>query len=968
MPGFGSGPFGRDPFGEWGWSRNVLFESMPENYKRADVVEGDVLRKYVEGQQPSFTNILHLTRDFDTLRDPFTVRAEFTDYEYVTLGKQVLPVGTTEQAGALGVVGSVGTFTAQDRTAKFVSTDIGKQLFIRRSNVQANNQQTFTITSVLNDKEVYTDPVISVDAGPMRWELRSQATLPEGEVEVELRGGDPTRIELGWLLNDGAKQYDVVSRQMYWQSVTSNKLLNEREGEGYLLRAGTANTAFVYAPTYNFQYSDVGKTLCIVDESNPKNTGLWEIADVQSLGPTVAILGKLSLEGTSNNFYGKVEYYVQATADRLVTVAHVYDPQANLPLELSYDLTVPGRFDITVRLATDVQAVISTYPPDIETAIAADTVISKYVLAVPTVPFFSVVTVAEQPRVAIKTCPEASQNVPVFWSMRGFPRVVLQGDLPLGVIDGEGFDLSIDAAVSPSSMSVTSPSAPFRPGDVGKLLTINGSALGGNGCYRIEQVVNATTVVIAGYTAVEPLASLYWTRRTAPRLTTSNLRLNPLKYEVQANAQPLIDNLAYDFGIKVDSQQVETRQRAWVRQVSQWTAIKGTEDSIRAIANLSGFDCSVTPLFSIPAHPAMPVGVQSGYFLFFIGDGRSAATGSLTQVGADVVFSDTALTFTTLDVGKVIVIAGAANANNNNYFVIKQFVSASSVVLWPLSVGGTFGTITPLTPPDGNNGALLSTVGEIFTDTAPSFPAYDDLDVDYLAVLCDLPQPFLPDPPGGAPRPRHNTDVLDRPGIDIPCEAVPVILGNQTVIAEAMNSGTGDLITVVTSSGTTHTLTVLGDSLSIFKGGNWKLTDKDMNEFYLDQPPTLLASGGPVVQPATAIDSSPYMVNTYPAATYQLVLESAAPPVLGEVAFTYLCDAQPSCEICATYKVVIQLTANQILDEGNLANENAFQRCINLIQEALPAHVVAVYELSSGFSTRRLLTGITATTEVTTFP
>jgi hypothetical protein len=66
--------------------------------------------------------------------------------------------------------------------------------------------------------------------------------------------------------------------------------------------------------------------------------------------------------------------------------------------------------------------------------------------------------------------------------------------------------------------------------------------------------------------------------------------------------------------------------------------------------------------------------------------------------------------------------------------------------------------------------------------------------------------------------------------------------------------------------------------------------------------------------------------------------------------------------------VVIQLTANQILDEGNLANENAFQRCIALIDEALPAHVVAVYDLSSGFSTRRLLTGIITETEVTTYP
>jgi len=36
MPGFGDMPFGHEPFGEWKWSRRVLFELIPEIYRSED--------------------------------------------------------------------------------------------------------------------------------------------------------------------------------------------------------------------------------------------------------------------------------------------------------------------------------------------------------------------------------------------------------------------------------------------------------------------------------------------------------------------------------------------------------------------------------------------------------------------------------------------------------------------------------------------------------------------------------------------------------------------------------------------------------------------------------------------------------------------------------------------------------------------------------------------------------------------
>lgn len=179
--GFGYGPFGGDPFGEWNWSRNVLYTSTPVLYRDADTSTGFLLRKYAEGLSYSFDNLRGHIQNMGSLRDAIQVRSEYSDAEFLVLGREVPPSGVTEQAGNLGLVETVGVFKANDRTAKFSPDDIGKQLFIRRSDVSSNNQQTFTITAFVSPKELTTDPAIVLDAGPVRWELRSLATLPEAE-------------------------------------------------------------------------------------------------------------------------------------------------------------------------------------------------------------------------------------------------------------------------------------------------------------------------------------------------------------------------------------------------------------------------------------------------------------------------------------------------------------------------------------------------------------------------------------------------------------------------------------------------------------------------------------------------------------------------------------------------------------------------------------------------------------------
>ena len=346
MSGFGSGPFGRIPVGQAAWSETVLFSAIPLSYREADADNGGLLQKLQEGLYPSFDNLREHIRQFGDLRDPFLVRASWSEYEFLTLGKQIIPTTAIEQIGAQGRVFSSGTFSTQDRTAKFAPTDIGKQLTIKRSSVQTNNQQTFSITGFISDKEVFTDPLIAVDAGPMRWEVRSKAETLVDEVEIEIRGGDPRLVDVGWQVFDGAKQFSVLTRQMYYQSVTGNQLLNEREfTDGSVDAAGTVGSL-----TYAFTQTDIGKILFI----GPLSGGRSVLAEIGAVEAGRAVVGRLVVPGANKDPFGSITYAYRTTADRLVTVLHTYDPLPNLPLvvEFQSDALSQHRFDITVRRLT----------------------------------------------------------------------------------------------------------------------------------------------------------------------------------------------------------------------------------------------------------------------------------------------------------------------------------------------------------------------------------------------------------------------------------------------------------------------------------------------------------------------------------------------------------------------------------------------------------------------------------------
>ncbi len=922
--GFGFGGFGLNTFGQDSWAWRVLYLSAPLIYRQSDEAQGGLLAKYARGQETSFEYLRDRIQKYFDLRDPFKARTAYSTSAFFTFGRQVLPLGEPQLSGSLGVVQAIGSFKTNDRTATFGQQDIGKVILVRRSSVAANNLQAFTITSIVNDKEVLTEPRTALDAGPIRWEMRPIQPLPAGQVEVEVRGGDPRDVLIGSYINDGENEYEVVARQIFWQSVTSNQLLTEREGtDGSIDTQGR-----LLSDSYSFQSGDVGKWITLETTGVSSNNGAYEIVSVEN---GKAVFAQLLVVGEDSNVFGNVIFRYKPAVTKNVSVEVVYEEDPSLPLEVTQTLLTPDSFNVRIRLATGVGGEVTTVPSDIVAALAAEPLISPYIEAVSTglTPEAPVGTLS---RTILKPRLPSVDSGPFYWAMRPFARLTLKGPLPLGVLDGEGYDLSVVSATT-----VRSSGSPFRAGDVGKLLTIGGSSLGNNGVYQILSYVSPTDVVLsATLQPVGEASNLYWCRRSKPLVAQDPTRLNPLPAEVRYYEEPLLDYLAYDFGLRVDRQQTEIRQRASVRQSSVWMKSKGTKLSIEQMAILSGFTATVNSLTSATAHPRMgDASHPLPYDLVFFGyPSRTPTTqGSLyLEFGTKVAFGTTDSLFLSSDVGKVLKITDSGSGYNGHY-VIEQVLSANKVYLLQPSIGANLET--PVTVMGTDLGPLTGEVGEVFSTILPAYPIGDDIEWDSLAQMYDL----------------AGYDVNDRPGIDFPNNglatlstgAIPATVVDPSLAAVtsspiavgwfdstlptlpqlpnivSLDPSYGLKIVSIVSAGTQHTLTIQGEDLRIVKGGEWKLYDSTGELFYFDTVP--------VLQPTPP----------NPAWTWTLVVSAFAAPTAGDCHIEYIAPVSVSCETCPTYKLRIVLTANQVLNEGPVANDKRNERVRQSIQQVLPA-------------------------------
>lgn len=276
MPGFGSGTFGSAAFGQYNWSRRVLFLAAPEIYRTADLENNEYFRKYAEAQGVSFDNLRLKIANFADLRDPRAVRTRYDEVRTIRLGTIEVLKGPVEQRGVLAEVTSISVF--KTLRGHFTFDDVGKEITVTGSSIASNNRKVI-VTDVLNPKEVLTNPPLTTDAGPLRWELREEEASTTTETLVEVVGGDVGDITPGWILTDGFADFTVLKRQQFKLEEDEQKLLTLREGtDGRIDTVGQFTS-----PSLALTSKDVGRIVSIGNTAFPEtNEGRFEIIDVLS--------------------------------------------------------------------------------------------------------------------------------------------------------------------------------------------------------------------------------------------------------------------------------------------------------------------------------------------------------------------------------------------------------------------------------------------------------------------------------------------------------------------------------------------------------------------------------------------------------------------------------------------------------------------------------------------------------------
>lgn len=285
MPGFGKGPFGGDPFGDWDWARRALYQYIPEFYREND--PDGALLAYTSGTAESFTALRRKIRDIGNLRDPLAVRTQYDAVSLLTLGRRVVDRGLVEQRGVQASVDAGRALVTQ--RGRFTFEDVGKEIIVDGSAVSGNNR-TVLVASVVDATTLLTDPPLSVDAGPLFWELRGIAAEDSSTIRIEVRGGDTSSVVPGWFLNDGSADFYILQRSQFQLASNERKLLTLREGTD----GSVGTTGNLLSITGAFTQRDVGRRVSIAGSAHWQNEGLFGIIEV--LSATEAVLdGSVSL-------------------------------------------------------------------------------------------------------------------------------------------------------------------------------------------------------------------------------------------------------------------------------------------------------------------------------------------------------------------------------------------------------------------------------------------------------------------------------------------------------------------------------------------------------------------------------------------------------------------------------------------------------------------------------------------------
>lgn len=576
---------------------------------------------------------------------------------------------------------------------------------------------------------------------------------------------------------------------------------------------------------------------------------------------------------------------------------------------------------------------------------------------------FEIAEVLSPTEVVLVETAIADDGGPLTWALLRRSQLVLEGvNVLRGVVEQYGSDMTISGA------DLISVSADFTAADVDKIVTMRATGSAANGNYTIVSVLSRTQVTVTPTPPVDASA-FYWEVRAATQIGDGT--------QVQVRALSLLQYLAQDFGVELDTREDETFQRRWVASVPRWIPLKGSADGYAFMGALTGFDVTATSLFRVTA-PIYAL-VSNGLAVGETGEGRSGTNGTLTTVGVRVRFSAPTALFTYLDSGLQIEIQGSGSGNDG-LRTIDSLVDATTV---EFSIGDA------ATTPDANDGALVWRIVRLYARVPPELPVMDEINADLMTYLKGEPA-FTID--------RYCTET----GWD-----TKVGTGHDGVLVV-----TGVVPATPSPVPVTYTLSVYGD-IDVVTGmgvGRWKLTDSDAVEYFLEVPPTEVLEVGvgragtdgeldlvdtfisataaftvndvgrqiritdsgsgndglhrilAYIDPTSVqLSETPILPEastgslTWAVVSWTTTVIATIPPATGGAFIEYLCSrSELTCDYCQSNRVLI--TAN-----SSLVLTDPLTRLVDRLEQVRPAHVELVFDVGMT-ATATVVFGATVTT------
>lgn len=296
MSGFGSGNFSNGPFGSSNWARKVLFDVLPEVYRRMDTTNSDFLSKWSDGIGLEYRKFKSKIDNFSGIRIPDEVSTKYSDVFSIQLGQVITPLGELLSDGSDGSVDNLGMFYSP--TARFSKDDVGNTITLNSINTTSPNNvnNRSQITTVIDANTAVLEPLPNEDDS-VQWSM----TLPmtsTGNTQIEVFSGDISGVVPGATLWDGSAQFTVVDRDLFLDFKTG-KTLTDREGSDGVIDVVVGppgHSLGLYSPTASFGFQDVGKILSVPGSPTLANSQQYRIVTTFSVatgaraGQTVAVI------------------------------------------------------------------------------------------------------------------------------------------------------------------------------------------------------------------------------------------------------------------------------------------------------------------------------------------------------------------------------------------------------------------------------------------------------------------------------------------------------------------------------------------------------------------------------------------------------------------------------------------------------------------------------------------------------